>query len=310
MQKPRRLSPGDTIGVISPSSPPPEEELSKGVALIQERGYRIRMGEHVLAKAPHCDYLAGTDEQRAADLNAMFADPAVDAIFCARGGYGAMRLFDLIDWQLVAAHPKLFVGYSDITSLHTALARLGWVTIHGTMVSALWKLELPVLERFWSLVESPAPQGDLPADAETVQTVVPGSVEGELSGGNLCLLAQACGSRFAPDFRGKIVLLEDVNDPVYQADRDLTQLLSAGHLQEAAGFVIGSLTGWHKHEADPPLNTPTKLWTEFFTRLGKPTIAGFPFGHEPNALSLPLGVRARLDANSRRLTLLEAAVTA
>jgi len=219
LRKPRRLRPGNTIGIVAPSSPPPEDELSKGIALIESRGYRVRVGEHVLAKAPHCDYLAGTDEQRAADLNSMFADPAIDGIFCARGGYGAMRLFDLIDWSLVAAHPKVFVGYSDITSLHTALARLGWTTVHGTMVSALWKLEHPMLERLWALVESAAPPGDLPADPETLQTIVPGAAEGELAGGNLCLLAQACGSRFAPDFRGKIVLLEDVNDPVYHADR-------------------------------------------------------------------------------------------
>ena len=307
MIKPYCLRPGDTIGIAAPSSPVPEDDLKKGIALLEERGYRIRLGDHVLATANHCDYLAGTDAERADDLNALFADPNVDAIFCARGGYGSMRLFSLLDWERIAANPKLFVGYSDITSLHTALAQLGWTTVHATMVSSLWKLNAATLERFWNLVEVPDAVGELPGSAATVHAIVEGEAEGELTGGNLCLLAQACGSRFAPDFRGKIVLLEDVNDAVYHADRDLTQLLNAGALQEATGFAIGTLTGWQTHEADPPRNTPEQLWREFFTRLGKPTIAGFPFGHEPDPLPVPLGVRARLSAAERTVTLLEPA---
>ena len=309
MHKPHCLKPGNTIGVVAPSSPAPEADLAQGVALLEARGYRVKVGGHVLARTPHCDYLAGTDAQRAADLNAMFADSDVDAVFCARGGYGSMRLFDLLNWDAIAANPKLFVGYSDITSLHTALASFGWVTVHATMVSSLWKLNADTLARFWQVVESTAPLGLLPADPAAMQSIVPGVAKGELAGGNLCLLAQACGSRFAPNFDGKIVLLEDVNDAVYHADRDLTQLLNAGVLQQAAGFVIGTLTGWEKHEAEPPINTPGKLWTEFFGRLGKPTLSGFPFGHEPNALPMPLGVRASLDADARSLELLEAAVS-
>ncbi|HLJ54284.1 MAG TPA: LD-carboxypeptidase [Chthonomonadaceae bacterium] len=309
VRKPRRLARGDLIGVVAPASPVPAEDLAKGVALIEERGYRVRLGEHVLARAEECDYLAGPDAQRAADLNRMFADPEVAAIFCARGGYGSMRLFRLLDWDRIAESDKLFVGYSDVTSLHTALASFGRATVHATMVSSLWKLGAAALEQFWRLVETTDAPVELPADPDAVQTVVPGVAEGELSGGNLCLLTQACGSRFQPDFRGKIVLLEDVHDAIYHADRDLTQLLNAGVLQQAAGFVAGCLTGWQKHEADPPLNTPAKLWQGFFSRLGRPAVADFPFGHEPDPIALPLGVRARLDASSRTLTLLESAVS-
>ena len=307
MRKPTCIQPGDTIGVVSPSSPVPEEDLLKGVALLEARGYRVVLGGNVLATAPHCDYLAGTDEQRAADLNSMLTRGDVDAVLCARGGYGSMRLLDLLDWNSIGANPKVFVGYSDITSLHAALGQLGWVTFHSTMASSLWKLSPPILDLFWRLVESSERVGVLPADAGNVVTIVPGIAEGELAGGNLCLLAQACGSRYTQDFRGKIVILEDVNGAVYHADRDLTQLLHAGMLQQAAGFVLGKLTGWEKHEAVPPRNTPDALWREFFARLGKPTIADFPFGHEPDPLPLPLGVRAGLNASDKTLTLLEPA---
>ena len=306
--KPKRLTAGDTIGIVAPAGPPPAGELEKGIEIIRSRGYHVRVGDHVLARAGHCDYLAGSDEERASDLNAMFADPEIAAIFCARGGYGSMRLFDLLNWESIRANPKLFLGYSDITSLHTAFGRMGLVTIHATMVSSMWRLDANSLEQFWELVEGESRPGELSTGSADVITIVPGRAAGELTGGNLCLLAQACGSPHGPDFSGKIVLIEDINDAVYRADRDLTQLLNAGLLQQAAGFIIGELTGWEGHEADPPRNTPVALWTEFFGRLGKPTIAGFPFGHIPNPLPLPLGVRASLDATARTVTLMESAV--
>jgi muramoyltetrapeptide carboxypeptidase len=136
---------------------------------------------------------------------------------------------------------------------------------------------------------------------------VGGRAEGALAGGCLCLLAHACGSNFAPDFRGRIVLIEDVGEAVYRADRYLIQLRNAGLLQQAAGFVVGALTGWQKQEADPPRSTPDALWRDLLAPLGKPTITGFPFGHEANPLTLPLGVRVRLDADAKTLTLLESA---
>jgi muramoyltetrapeptide carboxypeptidase len=308
MQRPRALRRGDAIGIVAPSGPIPSEELEKGVALLEARGYRVVVGENVLARHPLFDYLAGTDAQRASDLNAMLTRPDIQAVFCARGGYGAMRLFDRIAWEQIDPDPKIFLGYSDITSLHTALARrFHWVTFHGPMVGALSRLSAERAEVHWKLLESPEPFGLLPADPAAMTTVVGGSVEGELAGGCLCLLARACGSGFAPDFRGKIVLLEDVGEPVYRADRDLMQLKNAGLLDQAAGFVIGNITGWQKQEADPPNNTPQALWQEFFGETGKPVVTGFPFGHEADPLTLPLGVRARLDAGARTLTLLEPA---
>lgn len=308
MKKPLALRPGDTIGIVAPSGRIPPAELEQGIALLKARGYRVAVGEHVLAHHPSYDYLAGTDAQRAADLNAMLARTDVQAILCARGGYGAMRLFPHIQWEAVAPEPKIFIGYSDITSLHTAISRrLGWATFHAPMVGALARLNEQTASVYWSLLEKPEAFGTLPADPETMTTLSGGTVEGELAGGCLCLLAHACGSNDAPDFRNKIVVLEDVGEGVYRIDRDLMQLKNAGLLDEAAGFVIGTVTRWKQQEADPPANSLETLWQDYFGALGKPVLTGFPFGHEPNPLMIPLGVRARLDADSRSLTLLESA---
>jgi len=308
MNRPRALKRGDTIGIVAPSGPIPRDELEQGVALLEARGYRVVVGENVLARHPSFDYLAGTDAQRAADLNEMLTRPDIDAVFCARGGYGAMRLFDHIDWNRIPKEPKIFLGYSDITSLHTALSqRCGWPTFHGPMVFALTKLCADRAEVHWRLLETTEALGTLPADPETMTTLSGGQVEGELAGGCLCLLARACGSPYAPDFRDKIVLLEEVGEAVYRADRDLMQLKNAGLLDQAAGFVIGTITRWQQQEADPPVNTPQALWQDYFGELGKPVITGYPFGHETDPLTLPLGVRARLDADARTLTLLESA---
>lgn len=307
-RKPARLCPGDTIGVAAPAGPVERDGLERGVAILQKRGYRVALGEHVLDTLPEYSYLAGRDADRAADLNALFADDTIDAIFCARGGYGSARLLPLLDWERIAAHPKLFVGFSDITSLHSALAvRANLITIHGKMLTTLDRLDALSSEVFWRLLEEPTPLGLLPTPDAEIQTVVAGTAVGALAGGCLCLLAHACGTPDAPDFRDKIVVLEDVGEAVYRADRDLIQLRNAGHLEQAAGFIVGTITNWKQQEATPPQNTPDTIWADILAPLGKPLITGFPFGHEPNPLSLPLGVQAELDATSGQVRLLESA---
>ncbi len=275
---------------------------------IEARGYCPVVGDHVLARLDDCDYLAGDDELRLADLQRAFADETNAAIFAARGGYGSMRLFPRLDLHPLRVRPRIFVGYSDITSLHLAL-NLGanCITFHGPNATALPSLNPTATDLFWRLIEQPVAFGPLPADTTSVTTLVGGCAEGELTGGNLCLLSHACGSRYAPDFRDRIVLIEDVGEAIYRADRDLTQLLNAGILQRAAGFVIGTITGWRAQEKDPPRNSPDVLWRRLIAPLGKPTIVGFPFGHETDPLTLPLGVRASLNADARTLTLLEPA---
>ena len=253
--------------------------------------------------------MAGRDENRAADLNAFFARSDIDAIICARGGYGSLRLLSRLDWGTIRDNPKIFVGYSDVTSLHLGIARHGgFISFHGPMAAAHAKLNDAAKAQFWRMLECAEPQGLLAANSDGMQTIVPGMAEGELAGGCLSLMAHSCGSDFAPDFVGKIVLIEDVGEAIYRADRSLWQLRNTGAFDRAAGFVIGTLTNWRKQEVDPPLNTQEALFEEFFGSLGAPTIVGFPFGHEPNPLTLPLGVRAQLDADNRTLTLMESGV--
>ncbi len=308
MKRPSRLKPGDVVGIVAPASPVEREKLEKGIALIEQRGYRVVVGRNVYAHHSGNDYLAGTDAQRADDLNEMLSRGDIQAVICARGGYGGLRLLDQIDWKGIEDSPKLFIGYSDITSLHSALqSRCGWVTIHGPMAAALPMLNDNSAGQFWKLLECPEVYGELHADRERMTAVCGGVVEGQVTGGCLCLLARACGSKYAPDYRGKIVLLEDVGEAVYRADRDLAQLRNAGVFDEAAGFVIGTITRWASQEADPPRSSPAILWKDYFEGLGKPVLTDFPFGHEPHPLSIPLGVRARLDADAKTLTLLEAA---
>ena len=310
MIHPTALRPGDCIGIAAPASPPNADAVQAGILLLEARGYHVMVGDHVLDTAPHCGYLAGRDEDRAADLNQLFANREVKAIFCARGGYGAMRLLDRLDWQTIRANPKIFVGFSDVTSLHLALARQSkFVTFHGPMLSTLTKCSAEARDIFWRLLEVPEPFGEYEVSAETMKTVVGGAAEGELAGGCLTLLAAACGTPDAPDFTGKLVLIEDVGEAVYRADRCLTQLKNAGLLQGAAGFIVGEITGWREQEPRPETNTPDSLWQDIFTPLNRPALSGFPFGHNPNPLTLPLGVRARLDATARTLTLLESCVT-
>ncbi len=305
--RPKALRSGDLIGIAAPASPADADTVAAGVRLLEARGYRVALGKSVLDAALHCGYLAGSDADRAADLDRLFAHREVKAIFCVRGGYGAMRLLDLLDWSAIRANPKIFVGYSDVTSLHLALARrCGLVTFHGPMLTTLAKCDAAAQSVFWRILEVMEPFGEYPVASENLQTVVGGMVEGELAGGCLTLLASACGTPDAPDFTDKLVLIEDVGEAVYRADRCLTQLKNAGLLQSAAGFVIGEITGWQKQEARPEINTPDSLWRDTFTPLNRPALFGFPFGHAPNPLTLPLGIRARLDAQSRTLTLLEA----
>jgi muramoyltetrapeptide carboxypeptidase len=316
--KPRRLAPGHTIGLVSPSSPPNEPERIRFAAeTIESLGFRVKPGAHLHDRD---GYLAGSDAGRAHDLNAMFADDAVDAIWCVRGGYGASRLLPALDFELMRRKPKAVIGYSDITALHMAIQRhAGLVTFHGPVAwraftpytlaalrCVLWRAEAPA-----RLAEPPPferREGQVDWN-NRVTTLVPGKARGRLLGGNLCLMSHLVGTPYLPDLRGSILFLEDVEEAYYRIDRMLTQLWLAGALEGVAGMVFGKFTS-----CDPSpfflQNRPLgEILAERFRALGIPTISGVMIGHIDDQATLPVGCLAELDADAGTLTLLEPGVS-
>ncbi|HEX4835546.1 MAG TPA: LD-carboxypeptidase [bacterium] len=313
--KPRRLAPGDTIGLISPSGPATAAGSTTPESIEVARrhllgvGFRTVMGPHALDAR---GYLAGTDADRAADLQAMFADPGVQGILCVRGGYGAHRLLDALDYDLIRRHPKVFVGYSDITALHCAFhTQAGVVSFHGPMAGVLAggdeadQHDLIALLRAVTRAEPIGPLANPPGGPQ-IATLVPGVAEGELIGGNAALVTALLGTPYQPDFAGKILFLEDLGDHVYRLDRKIAHLRLAGVLHRVAGVVVGECR--YTPDPEPPL-TLRQILDDLVVPIGKPAIYGLACGHGAYHLTLPVGVRARLDATRGILSVEEAAVT-
>lgn len=297
----KKLTPGSTVCLVAPSGPLGHLKVDGLEFLLASFGFRTRRAEHLLDQ---WRYLAGSDEARAHDLQRAFEDPEVDAVFCARGGYGCARLLPYLDLDLIAQSRKLFIGFSDITVLHLALNRRGLPTLHGPMAhAAVQDHSVWVNDSLRSALYGDAL---IPEEAPAGECAVPGSAEGIVIGGCLTLLADACGTPDQPDTADKIVLIEDVGEQAYRIDARLTQLLNSGVLQNAAGFVIGEMTGTNEKEDEPSKRT---TWQEVVMDrlgpLGRPIIFNFPFGHITSPLTLPLGIRARMDASAGRLQYLE-----
>ncbi|MEJ5236824.1 MAG: LD-carboxypeptidase [Limisphaera sp.] len=313
--RPPRLEPGDLIGLAAPASPLPQPaDLDRAVARLEALGFRILPARHLLRRR---GYLAGTDRERAADLHQLARHRKVKAIVSLRGGYGCARLLQWFDPGLFRAHPKIVVGYSDLTALHCALlthARL--VTFHGPMaVPDFARPDLPdfTIRSFLRLLTRSEPYGSVrdhcPAPAPRI--LRPGRAVGPLLGGNLTVLVSTLGTPWQPDFRGRVLLLEEVGEPPYRVDRLLTQLLNAGLLQQVAGIAIGTCERcedpWAPTSSEPR-PTLEDVWKDRLGPLRKPVVIGLPFGHTPGNATLPLGVRAELDAKRGDLILLEPAV--
>ena len=299
--KPRSLRPGATIQFVTPASPLTEDKFTFITGMLQDAGYRVKVAPHALESD---GYLAGTDQDRAADLQAAFNDPGTDAVLCTRGGYGCSRLLPLLDLDRIANSGKMFLGFSDITTLHLALNRLGMPTVHSPMALTLHYPRQPwVYESFLSALRGDDP---IPESAPVGVTVVGGVAEGETIGGCLCLLADSIGTPWGLKTEGKVLIIEDVDENPHRIDAMLTHLLNSGLAVQASGFVIGEMTRTDER-ADKDIGA--KPWREIVKDrlgpLGKPMIIDFPIGHAKNMLSLPLGVRARLDADAGRLHYVE-----
>jgi muramoyltetrapeptide carboxypeptidase len=298
------------IGLVSPASAPlPAEKIEKGVRYLEGLGYRVILGRHVAAQH---GYLAGTDAERLGDLNAMLGDPRVKAIFALRGGYGSARLLPFVDYRAARRQPKIIVGFSDITALQLALfRRAGLVTFSGPLPGVeFWRKPDPYTEEhFWRLLTSRSRVGPLPNPRNRpLRARRKGRADGRLLGGNLSLVVSNLGTGFSPDYRGAILALEDVREEFHRLDRMFTQLRNAGILSQINGLVLGQLTDCRPSDPARPHLTLPEMFDEVLSWLQVPVVEGFQYGHIPRKLTLPIGLRARLDASRGTLTVLESAV--
>ncbi len=304
--KPPRLRAGDTVALVSPSTTLASDEgLERAEYWIRGMGLVPKPGPNA---AGRWGYLAGTDEQRAADLNAAYADPAVKAVFAVKGGWGGARILPLLDWATIRANPRLLIGYSDVTSLHLAFAaRAGFATIHGGNAMSSWRKAS--WESLWRLAfagDTPT-LGGVEVEAETgrpARTLVGGRAQGRLLGGNLTVLSTLMGTPWLPDLKGAVLLLEDVNEAEYRVDRMFQQLKLAGVLEGLGGVIFGQCTRCTADEPDYTGFTVDDLVDQYLAPLDVPAITGFNSGHVANQLSLPVGARVELDADARTVRLL------
>ena len=312
--KPARLRSGMTVGLVTPASNVPEnEELLAAMELVESLGFKAKPSENLFART---QYLAGTDEQRANDLNSMFGDSEVDAIFCVRGGYGSGRLLRDLDYDLIRNNPKILMGYSDITALLNSInLHSGLMTFHGPIAGSNFSeysldqfqrvLVDPVSE---TRIAEPPPFEGSPGVVERTNRltpIVPGRAEGRLIGGNLSLMVTLMGTPYEPDFDDAILILEDVSEPPYSVDRMLTHLWLTGKLERLAGVALGKFTD---DDYDSNTFSMEEVLRDRFEPLGIPTLRGLMIGHVDDQTVVPIGAQARLDVDAGSLTLLEEAV--
>lgn len=316
MRKPARLAKGATIRVVSPASGMwARSELWRGIAGLEALGFRVQTGKNAYRNR---NYLAGSDEERARDLMDAFLDPEVDAVLPSQGGYGSARLFPLLDLDAIAANPKPFVGYSDITSLHLMFGREdGFVTFHGPNAAGFEKGYLTEYTRqAWETAlmgEHPLGRIGMPDPDAYLLKVTEGVVEGEIVGGNLTLICASLGTPYEIRTRGRILFFEELDTEPWIMDHMLTHLANAGKLRDAAGFAIGTCKDCEPLKHEPGFNNQCSfedLLFELLAPLGKPLIYGLPLGHDKDKATLPLGIPARLDATAGSLEILESATEA
>jgi len=298
---PPLLTKGDTIAIAAPASPPDKPTvIETAIARLKKYGFKIKPGKFLRERE---GYLAGSDKERATDINAAFADPEVKGVFCLRGGYGSCRILPLLDYAAIRANPKPFLGYSDITAMHLAiLVKSGLVTFHGSNASSAFEpANLASCEKMLMA-------GGLPDDGllfernrvhKNVKTVVPGRVRGKLIGGNFTCLLRLLATPWQPDFRGAILFLEDTCEKAYRIDGMFTHLRLAGLLEQIGGLVLGQFD----YDADRREQARiAEVLPREAKRLGVPCVIGAPIGHFPSQIIVPQGVDAELDAGAGRLS--------
>jgi len=308
--KPKALRRGDVIGVIAPASAPTsQEKIDNGAEYLERLGYRVKFGKNVRAVR---GFFAGTDEERAADVNEMFADRQVRAIIAVRGGYGTPRLLPLINYRLIKHNPKIFVGYSDLTALQLALyKKTGMVSFSGPMagVEMFKGIDPFTEEHFWKTITSTKKSGVIHnPDARLLKSMGKGKASGVLIGGNLSLITSITGTPYLPSFENSILFFEEIGEECYRFDRMMNQLALAGIFKNAKGIVVGELTDIKPSDAAKPYLTVDEIVADHLSHLSKPILTGLVYGHVARKLTMPIGIRASVDSTRCSFSLLEAAV--
>lgn len=291
MIKPLCLERGDTIGVIAPASPVFESErIELGIDLLKAVGFNVRLGESCYKKY---GYLSGSDSLRAQDINSFFEDKTIDGIICLRGGYGTMRLLELIDYDSVRDNPKVFVGYSDITALHSAFhKKCKMITFHGPMVASdLYNNNPTEVAGLISAVS-----GNIIERSYELTPIKGGNIHGRIVGGNLCMLCSIIGSKYQEELDDKILFLEEIDEEPYRIDRMLHQLKLSGVLNGIKGILLGQFIDC---EAKNPLRSLSlkEVFLDFFSKLEIPVFSDLSCGHGDNKITIPLGINIKVVDN-------------
>lgn len=299
----KRLKKGDTIGIIAPASCTSYEKVLEAKKNIENMGYRVILGE--CTKKAWYSY-AGTDEERAKEINEFFKNKEIDAIICMRGGYGCNRLVELVDFQIIKENPKIFIGYSDITTLHMAInEKTGLVTFHGPMAVSnfLNGYNEETYRHFMEVLSVPQEKRELKNFSKNLEIINGGKCQGKVVGGNLATLIATLGTEYDLDYNGKILFLEEIGEKTYKIDRFLNQLKKHGVLEKIEGVILGDFRNCPPDsEKDMSL---LEVFYDYFRDLRKPVVFNFESGHSEPMLTLPLGALCEIDGDNRKITILE-----
>ncbi|MBD2335395.1 LD-carboxypeptidase [Calothrix sp. FACHB-156] len=302
--KPPHLQIGDTVGLIAPASTVDSQHIETAQRNIADLGLKVKLGKHILDRY---GYLAGKDRDRAFDINSMFADPSVKAIIAMRGGWGCNRLLPWLNYTNIRKHPKILLGYSDITSLLLAInARSRLITFHGPVATSTWnQFTVDYFRRILFNKEAVTMQNPTPGEVK-IEIITPGKAKGKLVGGNLSVLSAMIGSMYLPAWHNSILFIEEIGEDVYRVDRMLTQLKNAGILNQIAGFIFAQCTDCSL--GDAPNFTLMQVLQDHIHPLNVPAWYGSMIGHIKNKFTVPVGAAVEIDANSGTIQMLEPAV--
>lgn len=313
MVKPERLKEGDTVMIVAPAGVEYNKlRLKLSIESLEALGLKVRVAEHTMDRF---GYFPAEDEVRAAEVNAAFADNEIKAVIALKGGWGAARTLPYIDYDLIAKNPKIFLGYSDITALLNAInLKTGLMTFHGPTAGSAWSsfsaqnVREILFEGTAQHMENPQEKGDfLTVRNNRTETIIPGTAEGRLVGGNLSVLTAVQGTPYFPDIKDKILMIEEIGENIYRVDRMLTQLALGGHLKDCAGIVFGGMTDVDSDGGYGDFSLMDIL-EQHCKPSANPAFTGAMFGHIPEKRTMAVGCRVRMDADRGTVTMLESAV--